>query len=245
MTIFLSPKIYKTENLGNTGFYYFWGFGGFVGFGRFRVFRGLARSGVFRGGSQFRPDLGIWPDLPNLGFFRGPESGVSGVQIWPFSGSQIRGKSTLSATMVSVVSSSTDPDFGRFFQILTKSGVPGQKNLGFPGSKIWVFRGPKSGFLGVRKRVFLGPGPDSGISGFWPDFGFSGFWPDFGFLGTLGPKIEILGVCNGFGWFSFVWIKSAVDFNTGLTDPEKPPTPPPTFIILQHVPAYILPLPPL
>jgi len=199
----------------------------------------LARSGVFRGGSQFRPDLGIWPDLPNLGFSGGPESGVSGVEIWPFSGSQIRGKSTLSATMVSVVSSSWDPDFGRFFPNLTKSGVPGQKNLGFWGSEIGVFRGPKSGFLGVRKRVFLGPGPDSGISGIWPISGISGIWPDFGFSGTLGPKIEILGVCNGFGGFNGGFIKSAVCFNTGLADPEIYSTSPPTFIILQHVPAYL------
>ena len=173
MTIFLSPKIYKTENLEKPGFYYFWGFGGFGGFGRFRGFRGLARSGVFQGGSQFRPDLGIWPDLPNLGFFRGPESGVSGVEIWPFSGSQIRGKSTLSATMVSVVSSSWDPDFGRFFPNLTKSGVPGQKNPGPGGSKSGVFWGRNLGFFGVQNRGFLGSWPDSGISGFWPDF------PDF------------------------------------------------------------------
>ena len=149
------------------------------GFGRFRGFRGLARSGVFRGGSQFRPDLGIWPDLPNLGFFRGPESGVSGVQIWPFSGSQIRGKSTLSATMVSVVSSSTDPDFGRFFQILTKSGVPGQKNLGFPGSKIWVSGGPKTGFFGSGAR----------FRDFWVLARFRVFWVlarfrVFGYPGT-------------------------------------------------------------
>lgn len=38
--------------------------------------------------------------------------------------------------------------------------------------------------------------------------------------------------------FSFVWIKSAVCFNTGLTDPEIYSTSPPTFIILQHLPAY-------
>ena len=200
----------------------------------------MARSGVFRGGSQFRPDLGIWPDLPNLGFSGVPDPGFSGVQNRGFPGSQIRGKSTLSATMVSVVSSSTDPDFGRFFQILTKSGVPGQKNLGFPGSKIWVFRGPKSGFLGVRKRVFLGPGPDFGFWRFWPISGISGVWPDFGFSGTLGPKIEVLGVCNGFGGFNGGFIKSAACFNTGLADPEIYSTSPPTFIILlQHVPAYL------
>lgn len=147
----------------------------------------MARSGVFRGGSQFRPDLGIWPDLPNLGFSRGPESGVSGVRNRGFPGSQIRGKSTLSATMVSVVSSSWDPDFGRFFPNLTKSGVPGQKNLGFWGSEIGVFRGRNLGFPGVRNRDFLGSGPDFGISGFWPDFGVLAVlarFRDFGYPGA-------------------------------------------------------------
>ena len=78
--------------------------------------------------------------------------------------------------MVSVVSSSWDPDFGRFFPNLTKSGVPGQKNLGFWDPENRVFRGPKTGFSGVRKP---------GFPGSWPDFGFSGFWPDFGVLAVL------------------------------------------------------------
>jgi len=89
--------------------------------------------------------------------------------------------------MVSVVSSSWDPDFGRFFPNLTKSGVPGQKNPGPGRVEIWVFWGPKSGFFGVRNLGFLGSGPDFGISGIWPDFPdfrVLARFRDFGYPGT-------------------------------------------------------------
>ena len=181
--LFLTQDI-KNRESGKSGFWDYTGFGGFGGFGRFRGFRGLARSGVSRGGSQFRPDLGIWPDLPNLGFSRGPESGVSGVQNRGFPGSQIRGKSTHSATMVSVVSSSWDPDFDEDLEILTKSGVPGQKNLGPGRVEIWGFRGPKSGVSGVRNL---------GFSGFWQISQISGFWPDF-------PDFRVLARFRDFGY---------------------------------------------
>ena len=96
--------------------------------------------------------------------------------------------------MVSVVSSSWDPDFGRFFPNLTKSGVPGQKNLGFWDPENRVFRGPKTGFSGVLARFrvfgvlarFRGFGGFGGFGSFrvpWglkvSFWGFKGFWGVF------------------------------------------------------------------
>ena len=135
----------------------------------------------------------IWgpPGVRNPGFsgseirgFRGPKSGVFGVQNRGFPGSQIRGKSTDSATMVSVVSSSWDPDFGHFLPDLAKFGVPARKNPGPGDPEIRGFRGPKSGISGVRNpgfpgsgtRDFRGPGP--GIFRDFRDF------RDFGYPDT-------------------------------------------------------------
>lgn len=56
--------------------------------------------------------------------------------------------------MVGAVSSSWDPDFGDFFQILTKSGVPGQKNPGPENRKIGFFQRPESGISEVRNPGF-------------------------------------------------------------------------------------------
>ncbi len=144
MTIFLKPGIFKKQ--------------------RFRKNRVSGISGVLPdpGFSGVGPSSGqipgsgrtgqIWgpPGVRNPGFsgsgirgFRGPKTGVFGVPKPGFSGSGIRGKSTLSATMVSVVSSSWDPDFGRFLPDLVKFRVPGQKNPGPGRPEIGVFRGPR------------------------------------------------------------------------------------------------------
>ena len=167
------------ENRGLTESGRFPGFLGFRGSGRFRGFPGRvpvpARSG---------PGAGSWPD-PEIGGFRGPDLAVFGVQIWPFSGSGIRGKSTHSATMVSVVSSSWDPDFGGFLPDLAKSGVPAQKNP-VPGTpKSGRFRGPGTPDPGPRFGRFRGPAQIPGFRGPGP---ISGISPDFEISGTLGPK---------------------------------------------------------
>jgi hypothetical protein len=96
--------------------------------------------------------------------------------------------------MVSVVSSSTDPDFGHFLTFLTKSGVPGQKNLG-PGD-------PENGrFRGPREARF--PGFRGQISGF-PRARFRGPGARFRVFRVLGvgvPKTEFSGFHRVLGGF--------------------------------------------
>ena len=166
------------ENRGLTESGRFPGFLGFRGSGRFLGFPGgvpvPARSG---------PGAGSWPD-PEIGGFRGPDLAVFGVQIWPFSGSGIRGKSTHSATMVSVVSSSWDPDFGGFLPDLAKSGVPARKNPGPRDPEIWQISGSRDPGSGAQIWPISGSGPDSGISGSGADFRDFARFRDFGYPGT-------------------------------------------------------------
>jgi len=170
---------------------------------------------------RFCRNPGIWPDsgipgrgpssgqirdLAGIGQIwgpaRGPRIGVSGVQNRPDPGSQIRGKSTLSATMVSVVSTSTDPDFGRFLEKIRKIGVPGQKNPGPGDPGNGRFRGSRGPGSGAQIR------PDSGSGARFRDSGVRGqisrFWPDSDISGTLGPKTSILPDPSVLGTFPYV-----------------------------------------
>jgi hypothetical protein len=151
------------------GLYRFWQISRFPGSGRFRGFPGRvpvpARSGP-------GPDPG--PD-PEISGFRGPDLAGFGVQIWPVSGSGIRGKSTHSATMVSVVSSSTDPDFGEDLQILAKSGLPARISRDPRDPEIWRFRALGDPGSGPRNLGFPGPGRDPGFLGFGQISQISGF----------------------------------------------------------------------
>ena len=174
-------------------FWRFWQISGFPGFGQIRGFPGRvpvpARSGDLAGSAK----SGVFPGSRILGF-RGPESGFSGV---PDPGK----KHTFRDDGFSCIEQ-LGPGFWTFFSKSNeiwgpgpeKSGSREGRNLGFPGSEIWVFRGPKSGFFGVRARFrdfwdlarfprFPGFGQISGFRvpwdlklGFW---GFKGFWVVF------------------------------------------------------------------
>lgn len=146
----------------------------------------LSSPDRLRSGARFRPDPGRGPDLARNGEIRGPGRGrnlaVFGVRNRGFPGSQIRGKSTLSATMVSVVSTSTDPDFGHFLEILRKSGVPA-RNFGAPGTPgIGRFRGP--GDPGFRAQIW----PFSGSGARFRDFGVRGQISDLQYLDIEDPE---------------------------------------------------------
>ena len=145
----------------------FWGFLGFLGFWVSGIwpFSGIPREGPSSG--QIRDLAEIWQIW---GSGPGSRIRVFGVQNPGFPGSQIRGKSTLSATMVSVVSTSRDPDFDEDLEILRKSGVPARKKRA-PGT-------PKSG-------RFRGPGtPDSGAQ-IWQFSGSGARFRDFGVRGQI------------------------------------------------------------
>jgi hypothetical protein len=164
----------------------------YPGFGRFWGFRD---SGVWpdSGIPGRGPSSGQIRDLAGIGQIwgpgRGPESGVFGVRNRGFPGSGIRGKSTLSATMVSVVSTSTDPDFEEDLEKIRKSGVPARKKRAPGTPKSSWFRGPRGpriptpdfGFFGVRGQI-------SGFRGFRQISGFRGFSQISGFRVPWGLK---------------------------------------------------------